>query len=213
MTETATTDPQQGILCMFSGGLDSLGTLYILLTDPQYAQYDIHAHHMVLRNLENRALAEQAACANIQAYFREKGYRDFKLTESTHEYHFLQNYYIWDVTLVGLLAGAIMRDDPSLTRLAGGRTKDDLEPDPGAYQRMNLGQRLFHTMLPLEIRYQRPYLHPVAHLTHEEIYRMLPADLRDLAWSCRTPRYTGTTIDECGECDACTRMKQIRLRA
>lgn len=204
-------DQESGILCMFSGGLDSLGALFQLLTLQDYAACSIHVHHMVLQNIENRANAENAACGNILHYLRHNGYRHFEYSESVHEYQFLRRFYIYDTALTGFMAAQIMREYPHIHQLATGATKDDLEPDENVYRRINMGRRIFYTSLPLDIRYQRTYLHPVQHLTHKEVYQMLPADLRDLAWSCRHPVYRGNQINECGKCQACIRMREIRL--
>jgi hypothetical protein len=210
MAEKNKKNEQQGILCMFSGGLDSVGALYLLLTDPRYARFKIHVHHMVLKNIENRALAEKVACGKIVDFLREKDFRAFEYTESLHDYSFMRRYFIYDSSMVGFMGASMLLNDQSLVMMANGRTRNDLDPDPKAYKRMNLGQEIYHAILPPEIRYQRPFLHPVAHLTHEQIYRMLPGELRDLAWSCRTPKYDGDDIRECGRCSACKRMKQIR---
>ena len=43
---------------MYSGGLDSLGMIYRLLTDTDYNQYNIHIHHVHNQNVENRQKAE-----------------------------------------------------------------------------------------------------------------------------------------------------------
>ena len=43
---------------MYSGGLDSLGMVYRLLTDPEYQDYDLHIHHVHNKNIENRHRAE-----------------------------------------------------------------------------------------------------------------------------------------------------------
>jgi hypothetical protein len=211
MAETPKKNEKQSILCMFSGGLDSVGMLYVLLTEPRYAKFKLHVHHMVLKNIENRALAEKRACANIVGFLRDKAFRAFEYTESLHDYSFMRRYFIYDTSLMGFMGANIMLNDPSLVMMATGTTRDDLDSDPGTLKRMNLGMDIYHAILPAEIRYQRPYLRPVTNLTHEQIYRMLPSELRDLAWSCRTPRYDGEDIHECGKCSACKRMKQIRL--
>ena len=49
---------QPTILAMYSGGLDSLGMIYKLLTDPEYNDYGLHIHHVHNRNVEDRARAE-----------------------------------------------------------------------------------------------------------------------------------------------------------
>ena len=48
---------QQIILAMYSGGLDSLGMVYRLLTDPEYTDYAVHIHHVHNRNVEDRVRA------------------------------------------------------------------------------------------------------------------------------------------------------------
>jgi tRNA(Ile)-lysidine synthase TilS/MesJ len=49
---------QKVILAMYSGGLDSLGMVYKLLTDPEYKDHVIHIHHVHNRNVEHRDRAE-----------------------------------------------------------------------------------------------------------------------------------------------------------
>ena len=50
---------------MFSGGLDSLACLYLLLIRDEYKDYEIIVYHVNLINLENRTLAESIASNNI----------------------------------------------------------------------------------------------------------------------------------------------------
>ncbi len=65
---------------MFSGGLDSVYVLHKILIDPEYAEYDVHVHHMRLINKENRAAAEEIAVKNVVDYLRTNGYRPFVLS-------------------------------------------------------------------------------------------------------------------------------------
>ena len=40
---------------------------------------------------------------------------------------------------------------------------------------------------------------------------MLPEELRDMTWSCRTPIYTeDNSIHECGKCKTCLELKSIK---
>ena len=48
------------ILAMYSGGLDSLGMIYKLLTNFEYKDYDIHVHHVHNKNIELRHRAAEA---------------------------------------------------------------------------------------------------------------------------------------------------------
>ena len=51
-------EKKRTILAMYSGGLDSLGMIYKLLTDPVYTDYDLHIHHVHNKNKEKRHYAE-----------------------------------------------------------------------------------------------------------------------------------------------------------
>jgi hypothetical protein len=201
------------ILCMFSGGLDSLGVLYLLLTDQRYADHRIHVHHMVLKNIENRALAEKQACSNIVSYFRDRDYREFDYSESLFDYSFMDRFFMFDSTVYGFMGANMMINDPTIVMLASGRSKDDIVADESDYSRINQGLDVYHAVLPQAVKYQRPYILPVAHLTRQQIYEMLPVDLRLLAWSCRTPRYEGDVIHECGQCVSCKSMRKVRKTA
>jgi tRNA(Ile)-lysidine synthase TilS/MesJ len=61
------------ILCMFSGGVDSTGALFRLLTHRDYRSFSIHVHHIHLLNIERRALAEKQACQGILQVFKDMG--------------------------------------------------------------------------------------------------------------------------------------------
>ena len=207
---TETNAKKETILCMLSGGLDSLGMLYLLLTDKRYQTYHIHVHHMVLKNIENRALAEKLACQNIVEYLRSRKYRDFQYTESLFEYGFMQNFFMFDSSIYGFMGANMMINDPAIVMMSSGRSKDDIDNDEGDYRRINQGLDVYHAVLPEQIKYQRPYLLPVAHLTRRQIWDMLPSDLRELSWSCRTPVYEEELVRECGKCETCIIMKNVR---
>lgn len=53
---------------MFSGGLDSTYVLHKILTDQEYAEYDVHVHHMRLVNSEKRAAAEEITTIDHSFY-------------------------------------------------------------------------------------------------------------------------------------------------
>ncbi|MCZ7600554.1 MAG: hypothetical protein M5U09_26445 [Gammaproteobacteria bacterium] len=62
--------------------------LYRLLTDAEFADYDVHVHHLVLKNRENRHEAERFAvhgtspgCAN-RATGRSRSRRASTITRS-----------------------------------------------------------------------------------------------------------------------------------
>ncbi|ABW67942.1 hypothetical protein [Desulfosudis oleivorans] len=200
---------EKKILCMYSGGLDSLGVLYRLLTEPEYADFGLHVHHMHLKNVENRALAESKAIQATFRYFREKGYRNFLYTESGHDYSFMRRYFTFDTYWYAFMAANIITADSSIMHVAVGRTKSDME-SAGSRMNANRGHEIFHATLPLELRFDRSYIYPVAHLTKQAVWNMLPADLRELSWSCRKPVISDKEPRPCGKCPTCQEMEKIR---
>jgi tRNA(Ile)-lysidine synthase TilS/MesJ len=71
---------EQQILAMYSGGLDSLGMVYKLLTDPEYRDYSVHVHHVHNKNVEQRNRAEAIAVDLAIAELKRLG---FNLTTVT----------------------------------------------------------------------------------------------------------------------------------
>lgn len=200
---------KEKILCMFSGGLDSLGVLYLLLTRPEYRDVNIHVHHMYLNNVENRTEAEKIACENIFRYFRENKYRKFEYTESSHDMSFMRKYFIYDSVMYGFVGANMMINDLDLKTMAIGSNKDDRQ-NQGSIVRASKGKDTFYSILPSEIKYHRSYIYPVVNLTKQQIWNMLPGDLRELAWSCRRPIYDNGKPRTCQSCRACLEMNKIK---
>ncbi|KAA3632882.1 MAG: hypothetical protein DWQ08_02695 [Proteobacteria bacterium] len=199
------------ILCMFSGGLDSTGMLYRLLTDARHANQEVHVHHLVLKNLENRHPAEKQAVHRIIDWLRRHDFRRFVYTESEHEYTFMKRYFVYDSFWYGFMAANIVTADPSILQVAVGRTRSDYDLDDTSWLTIaNRGREVYQAALPLELRFNRPYVYPVLELTKREIWAMLPPALRDFAWSCRTPAYDADRPRACGKCPACLSLRQIR---
>ena len=54
-------------------------------------------------------------------------------------------------------------------------------------------------------------IYPVQDLTKIQIYNLLPQDVRDMTWSCRTPIYNTDGVPSvCNQCKACIEMKSIK---
>ena len=199
---------------MFSGGLDSTGALWTLLKN---TKYKLHLHHLHLVNPTKRAKVEQAAVKNILSYIGQR-YSSIIYSESYHEYTsysyftktegtnraILNENLISDSDIYNFMAGTISMCLPHIKRVAIGRTKSD--DNPLIIDRATRGSELLKLFAP---NVQKIY--PVEHLTKEEIYNMLPEELRDLTWSCRTPVIIDDNFaEECGECKTCLELKKIR---
>jgi 7-cyano-7-deazaguanine synthase in queuosine biosynthesis len=201
-------------LLMLSGGLDSTGALWQLL---QNAEHKVHIHHLYLLNKQKRAEVEQRAVKNILEYM-SKFYK-FRYSESYHEYPFysyidninteteevtVTQKFIVDSDIYNFIAGAICLSLPTIKKIAIGRTKSD----SGSYMedRVIRANKMLELFAP---NIQKMY--PVGHLTKDEIYKMLPKELRDMTWSCRNPiNIDENTSKECGKCKTCLELNQIK---
>lgn len=196
---------------MFSGGLDSVGVLYQLLTSPAYANFEIHAHHMHLLNVEERAEAEGHAVKALYQAFREETKRSFITSENLIEYRFLSRTFIWDMDLAAFISANIVRANPRITKVAMGRTKTDIQDaQSGFRKRMERAHNIFAEILSLETTPTPERIFPVIDFTKAEIYKMLPESIRSKAWSCRTPIYFDDAPPRpCGKCHTCSDLKAM----
>lgn len=192
------------VLLMFSGGIDSLGALYLLLTDKQYADMDIHVHHMHLHNIENRHYAEKKAVDAIINKLKTSGFRDFDYTESLHYIPKFSNNFLYDSDLVAFMASMIMLCDKSITHYATGVTLSDTRFGI-ANNHIESTIKVCQTLTPLISR-----IRPVASYLKEDIIKFLPKDILNLAWSCRNPKYDndGNAI-KCNRCKTCIVMQGL----
>ena len=200
------------ILCMYSGGLDSVGALYRLCTDPKYAGYRIHVHHMHLHNIENRARAEMIATRRTLATFARLGHKLDLFTQSAHEYTFMRGNFVWDMDMCAFMSANMTLINPSIRHVAMGRTKTDVDSGSDDFsRRMERAQAVFRAVRMLA-KAPAGYIFPVVDMTKREIWDMLPDPLRRAAWSCRQPVYDGRGAPRpCGRCQTCLEIKEFVL--
>lgn len=184
------------ILIMFSGGLDSTGVFWKLINEKE----ELHVHHLYLVNKENRAKAEDVAVKNITDYMRK--IRNFSCSESYHEYPCYNNNFIWDSDIFSFMSGSICLSMPSIEKVAIGMTKSDMRG--GLSRRIERSNKIFEAFGS-----NAKKVYPVSEMTKKEIFEMLPEDLRNLSWSCRTPIYENNDIKKCGRCKTCLELKRI----
>lgn len=182
------------ILLMFSGGLDSTGVFWKLINEKE----EIHVHHLYLSNRENRAEAESIAVDGIVRYMKK--IREFSYTESYHEYPSYNGNFMWDSDIYNFVAGTICIAAKSIKEVAIGRTKSDT----GFEQRAQRGTKILNILSPSVKK-----IYPVGEMSKKEIYDMLPEDLKQLTWSCRTPIYRENNIEMCKKCKTCLEILRM----
>lgn len=186
-------------LLMFSGGLDSTGAFWKLIQDKQ----NIHVHHMHLKNVEQRWTAESKSTNDIIEYM--KNISTFSYSESIHEYPTYNGNFIWDGDIASFMAGSICTSMSSIKKVAFGRTATD-DANARIHSRIERANKIFSAMC------QATKIYPVQHLTKLEIYEMLPQELRELTWSCRTPLYKDGKIIPCKICITCHSMFKLGIK-
>lgn len=183
---------------MFSGGLDSTGVFWKLIQEKQ----SIHVHHMNLINQENRSDAEKVAVKNVCEYMKK--FINFEYSESTHECPDIDGKFMWDSDMYNFMAGYICLMSNKINKVALGLTKTDLSSsDQKIKKRIERGTSILKCFANVE------KIYPVVDMTKQQIYDMLPKDLSNITWSCRTPIYSDDGIKRCKRCKSCFELKNI----
>jgi len=191
------------ILAMYSGGLDSLGMVYLLLTDPEYKSYDIHLHHVHNKNVENRWRAEKIAVDMALKELRRLGFT-FDYSESEIGTQPYGNKFLFDTDTMNFFAGYVCSVNPQIKKVAMGMQANDA--NQSLEERRVRANKIFSAFTDVN------KIYPVMTMTKREIYESLPDTLRNLFWSCRRPVYTEKNIQPCGQCDTCVKLRAQGIR-
>jgi len=188
---------------MYSGGLDSLGATYRLLTDPEYKDYKLHIHHVHHHNIENRHRAEAVAVEMALKELERLGY-SFVYSESQIASRPYKGGYMYDTDSINFFAGYICSVNPDIELIALGMQANDSS--------QRLTERIDRANAILRAFTDVKKIFPVLNLTKREIYDSLPESLRNMFWSCRTPVLSKESIQQCGKCKTCLQLKDAGIR-
>jgi 7-cyano-7-deazaguanine synthase in queuosine biosynthesis len=191
-------EPKPIILAMYSGGLDSLGMVYKLLTDPAYKEYSIHIHHIHNRNIENRDRAEAVV---VELVLKELKRLDFNFvySESQIASQPYNGKFLFDSDTINFFAGYICSVNPGIVNVAMGMQAND------ANQSLELRRKRADAILAAFTTVKKIF--PVLEMTKREIQDSLPDSLKKMFWSCRRPVYAEKNIAPCGQCDTCVKLR------
>jgi 7-cyano-7-deazaguanine synthase in queuosine biosynthesis len=194
---------EQQILAMYSGGLDSLGMIYKLLTDPEYKDYKLHVHHVHNKNVENRAQAEAIAVKLAIDELKKLGF-EFEYSDSEIGTQPYGNNFMFDSDSMNFFAGYVAMANPKIKKVAMGMQAND--------HNQALEVRRVRANKILQAFTNAEKIYPVMNMTKREIYDSLPESLRNMFWSCRHPVYGEKSITPCGKCDTCHKLKAQGIR-
>ena len=194
---------QPTILAMYSGGLDSLGMIYKLLTDPKYKDYKLHIHHVHNHNVEQRDRAEAVVVPMVLKELKQLGF-DFVYSETRISTPPYNNNFLHDTDTMNFFAGYICSVNPDIVNVAMGMQANDAN--------QSLEDRRVRADRILAAFTEVKKIYPVFDMTKREIYDSLPESLRNMFWSCRRPIYTEKNIAPCLKCDTCRKLKAQGVR-
>ena len=186
-------------LVLISGGLDSVAALVWMLENTDDI---IHAHHINLKNYENRNISEAMALAKIGEYCK-KHYRSFKYTESRMD---LPGFTPYDVYVYMWYAGILSMSytgKKKLDRVVTGTIKR-VNPKDGRNQK---AERIFQATAD---RDDIEWFMPVENMTKKQIWDSIPLKLAEFTWSCRRPTRRNGRRAPCGKCPTCKELVGIR---
>ncbi len=188
-------------LVMLSGGLDSIYSLYKILTE---TDDEVLVHHIHLVNRERRHVAEKSSCDKV-VEFLVRNTRPFHYSESTAN-HQVFKYMGMDVFIVAHTAGVIARNHFEKTGLRTDRwvsgycEEERLDEEEASSRMSHLTKICAATCYPLEPP-KSDYLFPL--LTKSEQINAIPLELVKMAWTCRQPIWTPSGPVECRTCHTC----------
>ena len=187
------------ILAMLSGGLDSVTMVYLLLKQG----HKLHIHHVEIENEEHRALAETVAVNNVLEYFKQNNLTNFTFTTSKITCPTINGNFLYDATVTNLFAGFICSNEKKIKSVAIGATKEDSQFSNTT--RFSQGRQILEMFTTAE------KIYPIKEFTKRELYDMLPDELKNLFWSCRTPKYENNYAIKCDRCFTCGQMKKLEI--
>lgn len=186
-------------LVMFSGGMDSTAMLLQLLTQ---TVDELRVHHVHMVNLEGRAEAERAAVERIVEVCRRR-YRPFRYSESALDFSGLEAIPI-DWMAIAYVACQVAIDTPRCDRIAVGALATDTDIVNRCARQRRLFEAMYECYRARKLGEPRiEWVYPVFETPKAALAALLPPELLDLTWSCRTPVRTTTGFLACGSCKAC----------
>ena len=187
---------KQTSLVMLSGGLDSVYTLWKLLTETDDA---ILAHHINFVNFERRYVVEAERCRRIVTYLKDH-VRDFRYSETTLDRR-SQQFAGYDMMACGYEAGLVansylLNQNSRVDRWTVGTC---LEEGGWSARWDSVESCVKASAYPLPA----PKFFSLPIVSKQEEIDAVPSELLRLTWACRRPKLTDAGYEPCGVCKTC----------
>ncbi|MDF1750708.1 MAG: methyltransferase domain-containing protein [Alphaproteobacteria bacterium] len=201
---------KQVSLVMFSGGVDSVYTLYRLLKE---SDDEIIAHHIHFINREGRHKAEDIACRQIVQHLKTM-VRPFIYTESSIDRRRFQAFGMDDMAVafeVGVIANSFLIDrGHMIDRWTTGTCLEE-ELEYYGQEEVERFEHILNTAAASCYPSPAPRFFQLKIIPKRDQIAYMGETLTRLCWTCRKPVWKDDgTAEECGQCKTCNLMTRIR---
>ena len=208
------------IIVLFSGGIDSTGLLFKLLNEHGNSEdVSIIAHYVNIPSTNFRGKAEKEAVRKVVKYCHKR-YSNFEFSSSTFAYSFQTNKAA-DVVVVSFYGAYVARnvfgrhmqitgEEPIIEVTRGANASETA--GPALVEKRLMSQQVFYGFLLglKRLGYNGPELVlPAIDMTHEDLYKLIPDELKGKTWSCRGANEIDGEYVPCGVCIPCHKDKEM----
>lgn len=124
----------------------------------------------------------------------------------------MKNNFPFDVDVIYFVAGQIIAiSSYSYEYITIGQTKTDLAVINNVNNNIFSRSKKFLDVMLSYYDKNVERIFPVIDYTKKDIYDFLPEDLRNMAWTCRTPQKINGVFTKCGNCKSCNELKDNNI--
>ena len=187
-------------LVMVSGGIDSIGALWLLLNE---TDDELIIQHIKIKNFENRWEPELSAFTSCTEYMKNSCREFTCLPSITYESGDWQPW-IYDNATCAFYGAEIVRHCRA-DRMVTGRIQTEDSTVRGKIL-ITRALRIFYATLG---DYPAEWDMPYRHFEKRDWFDKVPQELIDLTFTCRRPtKQDDGSWKVCGECVSCVRMSE-----
>ena len=167
----------QKILCFYSGSLTAAGTLWQILSNPDYLDLSIHVHHIRIINYTQNEVHKYAASKATLALLAEQFQRKFIYTENRVDFSCLPLAVPLpaDADIVAFMAGTMLNMYPAIKYIAIGHATHSLPQQLSKSAQITKALAMYRTR-----QSAAQYINPLVGLNNEHLSMMLPQNILKL---------------------------------
>lgn len=170
------------ILCMYSGGLNSTGGLWELITNPKYSKFDILVHHINIIDYNNQFEQQNLVVKNIINTLQNLTDRNLYLSSSRTGFEHIPPFSQLPHTLTtcAFIAGNLAQIDLDIKLIALGANRTKIN-DEEYKEQMNQSWEIFKTIGKYrDYPSLAQFIYPVQEKLPQEILDLLPHSLQNI---------------------------------